>query len=494
MMRGEIRDLEEADNLIREAIGTIDPLDTGSPFATGTPGQGLLLFLRGHIAIVRSTYDPGLSRVEAALGDLESALALLPEGHLMRSRIPDELALARALQEVAGAAHGSPSVVSSDARAAFDRLLLSTEQLGRDHPEYPMLAAQAASGLMLRGLADRDLTFVNQGVDMLEGACAAPGLPVRERARLLAMHGFALQTRYVLRRHPQDLNNAIDRLQEARRAVEQIPGSPDAGTTLLQLASAYRLRANKALGDLKQAEACGLAGVSETAWDVLLQDAGNGAVAAARRVAGEATEVARWSAARGRSEAAIGVLELSRGILLQAATRGRSLEETLRQIGRGDLGAEWEQREQLRNRDPEQAIYLRYQVMAAVINPLQRPCCCRRHPPGTSPVHSLSAGRSPRLPPPRRRQRPRPWLDRYPEGSVTMLPLPRLAADSLPLQEFNKVGTAFPIRPTMGRAGAIFSLHCATGHGTPFTRCSWQLERTTATAMRNVSCWCQWET
>ena len=56
MMRGEIRDLEEADNLIREAIGTIDPLDTGSPFATGTPGQGLLLFLRGHIAIVRSTY------------------------------------------------------------------------------------------------------------------------------------------------------------------------------------------------------------------------------------------------------------------------------------------------------------------------------------------------------------------------------------------------------------------------------------------------------
>ena len=116
--------------------------------------------------------------------------------------------------------------LGEDEKVAFDTLLTAAEQVGRDHPEYPMLLAQGAGGLMLRGLAAGDSGLVNRAIPALASACSVAGLANRERTRLLEGHGLALLTRHALTGNQRDLSNAIDRLEEARRAVEQEPGSP----------------------------------------------------------------------------------------------------------------------------------------------------------------------------------------------------------------------------------------------------------------------------
>ena len=77
------------------------------------------------------------------------------------------------------------------------------------------------------------MKLIDQAVTLLGDACAVPGLAVRERPRLLASHGFALLTRYFRRNSQRDLSNAIGRLEEARRAVDQEIGSPYAAQVLL---------------------------------------------------------------------------------------------------------------------------------------------------------------------------------------------------------------------------------------------------------------------
>lgn len=337
-INGELRNLELADRAINEAVAEAA---SGGPFEEGGALHGYLLYLRGHLGTVRAVYSPSLPRVDRAIEDLERAAAQCGPAEAARLGMIAALGTARVLREQLASPPGPDMTLGPAAVDALERMLEAAGRAARDSLDYPVLAAQAAAGLILRGLAAGDSTLVDRAIAMLADVCAVPTLGLRERPRMLEAHGQALHTRYSMTRDPRDLGNAIARLEEARRAVEQEPGSPHAGGVLQSLASAYRSRGSQALGDVDRAVRIGLAGLRERAGDVLLQDSDDDALAVARQATNDATEMARWFLARGREEAAVSAIELGRGMVLHAATSGAGVAEALAQAGHPDLAREW---------------------------------------------------------------------------------------------------------------------------------------------------------
>src|SRR6266536_3157774 len=336
-MGGEIRHLDQAEEYVRLAFEAIDPV---GPYAEGTLGHGSLLFLRGHLTVLRYYYDRDSARLPEALAYLERAVELVGSDNPASSFMTSTIQTARTLQaRMAAPAEGM--FVGAGEKAAFDVMLATAEHIGSDHPEYPLLLAQGAGGLMLRGLAAHDHELIDRAIPALASACSVPGLAGRERTRLLEGHGFALLTRHALTGSQRDLSNAIDRLEEARRAVEQEPGSPYAASVLQRLASAYRARGDQARGDVGRAAALGLAGLQELVGDVLMQDTDENALYRARQGTNEATEMARWLLERDRPAEAVGALELGRGMVLHAASSGAGVETALRESGHAGLADEW---------------------------------------------------------------------------------------------------------------------------------------------------------
>jgi CHAT domain-containing protein len=361
-MGGELRHLVEARKYLELAFASIGP---GSPFADGGAAHPGLLYLRAHLELMWCYYDNDMSRIRRAIGDLERAVAQSGADSPLHPMVAHELDAARALSEMLAGTSSGGMVIPDAARAAFGNLLSEAERLGQDHPEYPSVVAQAVSGLALQGLADRDPKLIDRAIAMLGEACTAPSLATRERPRLLHLHGFALLTRYVSQRKPRDLAYAIDRLEEARRAVEQEVGSPFTGDVLQTLASAYRRRGDAARGDVDRAVTLGLAALRERVGDAVLQDSDDHALHVARRGTGDAIEMVRWFLGRDRDAAAISALELGRGMVLHAATSGIGVEDALRQAGHADLAVQW-----AAGRSPGGAgaaeSGLRYQVMLAI--------------------------------------------------------------------------------------------------------------------------------
>jgi hypothetical protein len=363
-MGGEMRHLKEAETYVRLAFESIDP---AGPFAEGTNGHGGLLYLRGTLAAAWCVYDPSLSRMSTAVSDLERAQGMIGDEEPLRSAVAAALEMARAALPFLAGSPDRGVFLAPASRDAFDQLLKSAQSMRRDHPHYPAVVGSAVSGLALKGLADKNPKLIDQAIAMIADACTVPGLAPRERPRLLMMHGYALQTRYFQRRSPRDLSNAIDRLEEARRAVEQEIGSPYAATVLKTLSGAYRLRGDAARGDVDRAVTVGLAGLREHAGDVLLQDSDDNALYIARHGTGDATEMARWFLDRGREAAAVGALELGRGMVLHAATSGTRVEEALRASGHAALAVEWARGLARDGTDSGTATPdLRYRVMLAI--------------------------------------------------------------------------------------------------------------------------------
>lgn len=361
-MRGEIRDLEEAGECTRQAFAAVAP---GSRFAEGTALHGGLLYLSAHLKLMWCYYrrEPDLEQLDQAIAELKRAERVVGETPSLGTSVSGELRTAVALREVVAAR--DKTYVGPVARDAFAGILAQAQALGPDHPEYPTLLAQAAGGLALSGLADNNLKLIDQAVTLFGDACAVPGLAVRERPRLLAGHGFALLTRYIRRNRQRDLSNAIGRLEEARRAVDQEAGSPYATSVLLNLALAYRTRGDVARGDVDQAVTYGLQGLREHAGDVLLQDSDDRALHTARRGGADATDMARWFLDHGREAAAVGAIELGRGVVMHAATSGARVAEALRLAGKASLAAEWAGRGRA-GQDPDADADLRSRVMLAI--------------------------------------------------------------------------------------------------------------------------------
>jgi tetratricopeptide (TPR) repeat protein len=371
-MNGELRNLELADSAVNKAIAAADA--SGGPYAEGTTLHGYLLYLRGHLRVVRAVYRPNLASVDEAIKDLEQAEAGLGPAESARQGIIISLGTARILREHLMKPPGPDMTVGPMASDTFDQLLEAAERVGRDSFEYPVLAGQAATGLIMRGLAAGDVTVVDRAIALLAGVCAIPTLGLRERPRMLELHGQALLTRHLMTRNPRDASNAIASLEEARRAADQEPGSPYTASVLQALASAYRARGNLARGDVDRAVRIGLEGLRERAGNVLLQDSDDNALDVARAATNDATEMARWFLTRGREDAAVSAIELGRGMVLHAATSGTSVAEALREAGYPQLAREWTAAQAVRPGgrglsgydEPPQDDDLRYRAMLAL--------------------------------------------------------------------------------------------------------------------------------
>jgi len=342
-LTGDMHSLDLAEESIGEALAEAEG---GGAFAPGTQLYGFLLHVRGHVRVLKNVdgtrpEDQRRQDVAAAIQDLERAQELVSPDVAARVDVTSVLETARVMYEQFSAPSGPGRPLGPATSTALGRLLSNAEAMGPERVEHPVIVAQAAVGLALRALSSGDAAYLHQAIDQLAAVCAAPGLGLRERPRLLQLHGFALQTRYHMTRDPRDLSNAIGLLEQARRAVEQELGSPYASGVLLSLADAYRTRGNEALGDTGRALRFGLAGLREHAGDVLLQDSDENALRMARRGSDDATEMARWFLARGRNEAAVSAIELGRGMVLHAATSGASVAEALTEAGHPALAAAW---------------------------------------------------------------------------------------------------------------------------------------------------------
>ena len=336
-MTGELRLIEQSRMYLNKGIAL---LDAAPPSPEFEQGRAMLIYLRGVGELSRLMDAPESADVSQAISDLQQAADLTPPDHSLRPRIVTDLESARIVQRTLAREDPVPTLGRTE-REAAETILATAQGLRRDHPDFPMMAAQAAATLILRGLADLDPKPMDQAIALLADACTVPGLMFRERPRILDALGFGLLTRYHLTRQPRDLSNAIDRLEEARRAVEQETASPYAANVLRSLASAYRTRGDAARGDVDRAATTGLAALREHAGDVLLQDTDERALSTARWMITDAVEMARWSLRHNRPGEAIDALELGRGTVLHAATAGAGLADILRAGGYGDLAAEW---------------------------------------------------------------------------------------------------------------------------------------------------------
>ena len=339
VMTGEIRNVEDAERYVDLARAASGP---AGMLTEPNPGYPMLMHVRTVLAAIRSQYDEQSSQdLTGMADDLERALSLVPPDHPLRPRLIADLETVRAVGEMRRSPAGPGIPMRPVSQEAFEKILAQAQAINRDHPDFPGLAAQAAAGLMLRALSGGDIAPMGQAISLLAEACGVPGLTYRERPRMLNLLGWALLSRYHLSRDRRDLSHAIDRLEEARRAVGQELGSPYAATVLQSLAAAYRTRGDAARGDVDRAVAIGLEALGEHAGDVLLQDSDENALRAARQMTSDAGEMARWFLRHGRAAAAIDALEFGRGTVLHAATAGARLAEVLQDAGHADLAAEW---------------------------------------------------------------------------------------------------------------------------------------------------------
>lgn len=275
IMSGELHHLKPAEANIEEFLKVA--ADASTPWHEA--GRGMGHHLRGVLRIARYRHDRDPGMLRDAVSDLELAAELMSADDPLYARVTAELGAARALSGIGMMAQGAGVPPFTAAmRDGLGRALAAADSVGPEHSDFPVLAAQGAIGLVLEALAYRDPGRLDKALSVLVSAYSAPALTNRERSRLLHLHGSALLLRYRTARDARDLSNAIDRLEEARRAVEQLDGSPHASAVLESLADAYRTRGDAGRGDVDRAVAIGLEALRENAGDVLRQ-AGHEALA-----------------------------------------------------------------------------------------------------------------------------------------------------------------------------------------------------------------------
>lgn len=365
VMTGELWLIKQLAKDVQEASTAVDAVaarnDPGESTAVNAL-RGQLIYLRSVIDVAHVQHEAGGRDLAETVADMEVAAELTKAARELRPRMASDLEAIRIARDLTAMSSESPPSLDGPQREAFAKILVQAREMSRDHFDFPTVAGQAATGLMMRGIVDRDQAAMTEGVALLAEACSVPHLTIRERPRMLNVLGFSLLTRHDLTRDPRDLSLAIDRLEEARRAVEQELGSPEAASVLQNLSFAYRIRGNAARGDIDRAVNVGLDALRERSGDVLLQDDDADALMAGRRVTSDASAMARWFLAHGRVSAAIQALEYGRGTVLHAATSGGRLTEALAEAGHTGLAAEWT----TYMAGGEAAEDLRYRVMTAL--------------------------------------------------------------------------------------------------------------------------------
>ncbi|GAA4239866.1 CHAT domain-containing protein [Actinomadura meridiana] len=266
----------------------------------------------------------------------------VPEEHSFRFMIESSGRTLEAARRQLDALGPNPRISLDDLDGVEDSEVAAARALGRNNPIFPTELGVLGFRMANRGFFRRDLALLDKGVALLAEAHEAtdPLSPIRPW--LLGVFGWTFLLRYQVGHDRADLNNAIDRLEEAARTGETGSLGGMSALSLGVLASAYHLRGDESLHDRRRAGETGLAALRARAWTVMLQSSTERAFTAALAAAGEGAAVARQCAATGFTDLAVEALEWGRAMVLHAATTDAALPALLREGGHDDLAAEWE--------------------------------------------------------------------------------------------------------------------------------------------------------
>jgi hypothetical protein len=235
-------------------------------------------------------------------------------------------------------------------QAARQTLRETASAAGRSvHPRRAAIFLRAAVALAVNTQADYDPSSIDEEIDLLTQAVSVAGLDAfGERSRCLYGLGCTLLLRYSHTREVADVHLAIAHLEEARAGLEPFPGDPFMVPLLRALAWAHRRDADRQekTGGLRlpqhRSRSAGRSVLYGHAQAVLLQSGSRHSLTAARPTGLDALRLAGWCLADGKLESAVEALELGRALVLHAATVAADIPGLLREAGRPELAAEWD--------------------------------------------------------------------------------------------------------------------------------------------------------
>lgn len=302
--------------------------------------------------------SPG--RIDELRADLDETLALIPAEDLAAGgweRLRGLLDMLRASHDETGADFPK----SGPRLTAFNEAVKSFVE--HDTSDSALLDwTHEDAGMLIGGaFASRDRNRLDEGIAMLTRECAKPSEWAHERLAMLGQLGLAFRLRNVIWRYPQDLDNAIVRLEQARQIALREPGMPDTAPIFHQLGECYFARGDPNRRDRSRAVTAGLDGLRARMKEVVIQTGASRALDAALSAEGEAADVARWCVAAGDLESAVRALELGRAMVLHTATVDVDTPALLRESGHPDLALRWEEQVGLDQpaTDPEGPIAVR---------------------------------------------------------------------------------------------------------------------------------------
>ncbi|MFI6324083.1 CHAT domain-containing protein [Nonomuraea sp. NPDC050556] len=329
LRRGGLENTEAADvylRLAREHLQAVTDLDQ--------PGGRDLLVIRGLSGLLRTLHGPpDVDRLGLAITDLAEAVAGLPDGHLLHSRLLNGLGTAMAMR---GSASGDMDEVRKGAKLVTEAARRGTPVSGG---QASMIAAGGLAALLV-GALDQDRTTMAEGVALLRTAAGNPGYLPGEQVRLHRGLGNALVSMHDLTDEPDCLNEAVDALTAAADLVSADAANPSSGGLLRDLAVTLHKRG--AAGDTLLAVETGLRSLAAFEEEVLLQTGAEHGLAVARGIAEFAREVAGWCQELGDDVSALIALERGRGLVLNAATAAANVPDVLRAAGHHRLADQWQ--------------------------------------------------------------------------------------------------------------------------------------------------------
>ncbi|MDG4765910.1 CHAT domain-containing protein [Solwaraspora sp. WMMD406] len=339
---------EGAETDAADAAGALDA-STASMAALGEQAIPALLMAKAH-----QTGD--LGAVESALGTLATGGAdpgVRRLAELLRSVDPD----------VADARHVHALIDAIDTLATSTDDPRTRELFGMALPAVTALRtgdvpapASGGSGplppplrlmtqLMPAVAAQRDSETDERTLRRL---IADTGQVAAAPAAGTQIHGYAAELLAELWRALADATHRRDDLdqavQAARTAAEAAGGPANIHwrAATRRLAALLRTRDGGRGADRRQARELHLASLRGDAWQVMLQSGSAHAVRAAGSAAAAATRTAALCVRDRAFDDAVRALDAGRGLVVYAATAGRSVPDQLRAAGRADLADEWQ--------------------------------------------------------------------------------------------------------------------------------------------------------
>jgi tetratricopeptide (TPR) repeat protein len=303
-------------------------------------------YLAASAKLARNQHNLDCALLDEAIEKMTATTAPLSEDHhlhqLLSSHIDALLFVRNALDLAAGREVDLTSVNPESLRVDVDTLLVTARGTPKGRFDHALETGTAAMALVGQAFLARDRHSLDRGISMLGEVCATPELTAHECLSALGCLSISLRMRYEHFRQSRDLNNAIDRLEQAELLIQQNPpDGADAAPILHLLGDCYHARADPYRRDQQRAVGAGLQALRERANDVLLQNNSERALDTAIAASGEAADVARWCLAAGRNETAVDALELGRAIVLHFATSDAGIPQLLRTGGYPALATEW---------------------------------------------------------------------------------------------------------------------------------------------------------